>query len=118
MEVPARRAARTPTSHPESTNVFVVIFTSRGMFGGSSELARCGPRAGSNRARVEKLLPLEDDVGEEQRESDTHPDDSLVDGLAQVFPTGDASDYADFKKDDRDSETAGHPLAVLLDISP
>jgi len=60
---------------------------------------------------------LEDDVGEEEREGYAGPDDGFIDGFAEIFPAGEAANYADFQKDDRDGEAAGHPLAVLLDFS-
>lgn len=64
-----------------------------------------------------EILPLQDDVGEEERESYAGPDDGFGDGLAQGFPTCDAGDHPYFEKDDGDGEAADHPLAVLLDFA-
>lgn len=72
---------------------------------------------GGGRFCAAEILPLEDDVGEEEREGYAGPDDGFDGGVAQVFPACDAGDHPYFEKDDGDSEAADHPLAVLLDFS-
>lgn len=65
-----------------------------------------------------ELLPLEDDVGEKQREGDARPDDGFVEGAAgNSFQACDAEDYAHFEKDQSNRKAAGHPLTVLLDFA-
>lgn len=64
-----------------------------------------------------EILPLEDDVGEEQGEGDAGPDNRFGNRFAQIFPTGYSCDHADFQEDDGDGEAADHPLAVLLNFS-
>jgi len=69
-------------------------------------------------AGAKELLDLQDDVGEEQGEGDASPDDGFVEGTAgNLFQASDAEHYADFKKDDGNRKTAGHPLAMLLDFA-
>ncbi len=65
-----------------------------------------------------EILPLEDDVGEEQREGDASPDYRFGHGFAQTFPSGYSRDHAHFQEDEGNGEAADHPLAVLLDFSP
>jgi len=59
-----------------------------------------------------EILPLQDDVGEEQGEGYAGPDDCFGDGLAQIFPACASGDHPYFQKDDGDGEAADHPLAV------
>lgn len=80
-------------------------------------LAGWGWDSGGGWFRAAEILPLEDDVGEEEREGYAGPDHGFYCGLAQIFPTGEAAEYADFEEDDGDGEAADHPLAVLLDLS-
>jgi len=65
-----------------------------------------------------EIRPLQDDVGEEQGEGYTGPDDGFGDGLAQIIPACDSRDYTDLQKDNRYREAADHTLAMQLDFAP
>src|SRR5579885_2544700 len=75
-------------------------------------------RSGRGGAGAAQLLPVKDDVGEKKRKAEAAPDNGFVRAAAQVFPSGNAADHAHLEKDDSNCVAAGHPLAVLLDISP
>ncbi len=59
---------------------------------------------------AEKLLHLQDNVGEEQREAQTSPNDRFSSSDAKPFPAGDAEDHAHFQKDQSYSEAAGSSI--------
>ena len=90
-----------------------------GIFAEQDWFGRAGGGLSSGRdwLGATEILPLQDDVGEEQGEGNAGPDDGFVGGVAEGVPAGDAADHADFQKDDRNGEAASHPLAVLLDFS-
>jgi len=65
---------------------------------------------------AEKVLPVDNEVGEEQREGYTHPDDGFAGGDIVVIAQ-ETGDEADFKENNGDGVAASHPVTMLLNIA-
>jgi hypothetical protein len=64
-----------------------------------------------------KLLPLKDDVGNKDRESNTRKHNGCADGVSKGIPAGHPSNHTHLKKNQCNRKASRHPLAVLLDLS-
>src|SRR6516162_6093825 len=71
----------------------------------------------SNRPRSAQLLPLQNDVGPQDRERQARPYDRLIGVGSEIFPSRYAADDPHLQEDQRQGKAARHPGAMLLNLA-